>query len=206
MSADTGRHIRGSFELHLVAGLSLKGFDEPVDGFLVVSGEVQGFWLETRGVEGITTSTIGRGLELGQLEKLFADVASDRSPLVVTVLGDAGIGKTRLIRDFESHLAGLADGVWLLRGRAAPSTEQMAAYTLLRSVFVERLGIHDSDDPDTVAEKWRTGLGQYAGAGDDGARAIEDLSPPGSGSRSAKGPGWRTSASTPRTSSGGPAR
>ena len=52
VSADTGRHIRGSFELHLVAGLSLKGFDEPVDGFLVVSGEVQGFWLETRGRRG----------------------------------------------------------------------------------------------------------------------------------------------------------
>ena len=93
-----------------MAGLSLKGFDEPVDGFLVVSGEVQGFWLETRGVEGITTPTIGRGLELGQLEKLFADVAADRSPLVVTVLGDAGMGKTRLIRDFESHLASLPTG------------------------------------------------------------------------------------------------
>ena len=93
---------------------------------------------------------------------------------MVTVLGDAGIGKTRLIRDFESHLASLPDGVWLMRGRAAPSTEQMA-YTLLRSVFVERLGIHDSDDPENVAEKWHSGLAPYVGTGDEGMRAVETL-------------------------------
>ncbi len=120
LSADTGRHIRGSFGLRLVEGLQLKGFEDAVDAFLVVSGENQGFWLETRGIEGVATPTVGRELELGRLDKLFADVVDDRAQLLVTVLGDAGIGKSRVIRDFESNLANLPDGVWLLRGGRLP--------------------------------------------------------------------------------------
>jgi class 3 adenylate cyclase/tetratricopeptide (TPR) repeat protein len=174
LSADTGRHIRGSFGLRLVEGLQLKGFEAAVDAFLVVSGENQGFWLETRGIEGVATTTVGRDLELGRLDKLFADVVDDRSPLLVTLLGDAGIGKSRVIRDFESHLANLPDGVWLLRGRAAPATEQVPN-GLLRGIFAERLDIHDSDDPETVAEKWRNGVAPLLGDGEDGIRAAEAL-------------------------------
>ncbi|MET0830987.1 MAG: adenylate/guanylate cyclase domain-containing protein [Acidimicrobiia bacterium] len=174
LSADTGRHIRGSFGLRLVEGLQLKGFDEAVDAFLVVSGENQGFWLETRGIEGVATTTVGRELELGRLDKLFADVADDRSHLLVTVLGDAGIGKSRVIRDFESNLANLPDGVWLLRGRAAPTTEHVPN-GLLRGIFAERLDIQDSDDPDTVTEKWHAGVASLLGIGDAGARAADVL-------------------------------
>ena len=174
LSADTGRHIRGSFGLRLVEGLQLKGFEDAVDAFLVVSGENQGFWLETRGIEGVATTTVGRELELGRLDKLFADVVDDRSHLLVTVLGDAGIGKSRVIRDFESNLANLPDGVWLLRGRAAPASEHVPN-GLMRGIFAERLDIHDSDDPDTVTEKWHAGVASLLGSGDAGARAADVL-------------------------------
>jgi class 3 adenylate cyclase/tetratricopeptide (TPR) repeat protein len=174
LSADTGRHIRGSFGLRLVEGLQLKGFDEAVDAFLVVSGENQGFWLETRGIEGVATATVGRELELGRLDKLFADVVDDRSHLLVTVLGDAGIGKSRVIRDFEGHLANLPDGVWLLRGRASPATEQVPN-GLLRAIFAERLDIQDSDDPETVAGKWHKGVAPLLGDGDEGIGRAEAL-------------------------------
>ncbi len=111
---------------------------------------------------------------MGRLDKLFADVVDDRAHLLVTVLGDAGIGKSRVIRDFESNLANLPDGVWLLRGRAAPASEHVPN-GLMRGIFAERLDIQDSDDPDTVTEKWHAGVASLLGSGDAGARAADVL-------------------------------
>ena len=96
-------------------------------------------------------------MEQGQLRKAYEDAPAEDCWTVVTVLGHAGIGKTRLLADFESWLAGLSTGVWLLRGRAAP-TDEAVPYRLLRSVFAERFGLQDTDDPDQVRAKWSAGV------------------------------------------------
>jgi len=54
--------------LRRVPGLQLKGIDGPVDAFVVVGGDREGYWPETRGVEGVVTRTIGRELARRGLE------------------------------------------------------------------------------------------------------------------------------------------
>ncbi|MGH8912852.1 MAG: ATP-binding protein, partial [Acidimicrobiia bacterium] len=172
ISAETFSHVRGSFGIRRLESLQLKGIARAVDGYLVLSGEIQSFWPETRGIEGITTRTVGRELEMGRLRKLFADVGDEGTWNIVTVSGEAGIGKSRLIHDFEHWLASLSDPVWVMRGRAAPNTEDVP-HGLLRSAFAERLGIQDTDDPDVVRDKWRRGLTALVDRGDSGGQGSD---------------------------------
>ena len=159
LSADTTRQVAGQFGLRRVPGLQLKGIDGTVDAYVVVAGDREGYWPETRGVEGVVTRTIGREQQLRQLQDAFAAVVSERARRIVTVLGEAGVGKSRLVHDVDTWLARLPSNVWVLRGRASPSTENVPN-ALLRSVFAERLGIRATDGPEQVRTKWREGWAQ----------------------------------------------
>jgi predicted ATPase len=59
---------------------------------------------------------VGRERQLQALRSAFEAVAADRTSHLFTVLGDAGVGKSRLVEEF---LAALADGTTVLRGRAS---------------------------------------------------------------------------------------
>lgn len=170
LSADTTRQVRGEFGLRRVPGLQLKGIDGPVDAYVVVAGDREGYWPETRGVEGVVTRTIGREPQLRQLQDAYAAVLTERARRIVTVVGEAGVGKSRLVHDIDTWLARLPSEVWVLRGRASPSTENVPN-ALLRSVFAERLGIRATDAPDRVRQKWREGWSRLLGtdASPDGA-------------------------------------
>ncbi|WP_169448556.1 ATP-binding protein [Ornithinimicrobium pekingense] len=170
LSAATARHVRGSFGLQEHGELELKGVEGPVRTFVVHSAAGSGFWSTARGLEGVSTRTVGRDVELRQLTRLFEDTVVERSSTVVTVVGHAGIGKSRLLADLESWVAGLPDGAWVLRGRADPADEGVP-HAMLRSAFAERFSIQDNDPPEQVLSKWREGMavmaGDLGGGGDD---------------------------------------
>lgn len=157
LSAATARHVRGSFGLQDYGELDLKGVARPVRTYLVHSATEAGFWSTARGLEGVSTRTVGREVELQLLAKLFEDTVAERTSCVVTVVGDAGIGKSRLLADFEAWLAGLPGTAWLLRGRSDRSGNGIS-HGLLRSAFAERFGIQDTDTPAEVLAKWRQGM------------------------------------------------
>ncbi|MFL6097103.1 MAG: ATP-binding protein [Blastococcus sp.] len=174
LSADTTRQVAGEFGLRRVPGLKLKGIDGPVDAYVVVAGDREGYWPETRGVEGVVTRTIGREQHLRSLQDAYAAVVSERARRIVTVLGEAGVGKSRLVHDIDTWLARLPSNVWVLRGRASTSTENVPN-ALLRSVFAERLGIRATDAPDRVRRKWREGWAQLLGSHEAGDGAPETV-------------------------------
>src|SRR4051812_38165631 len=174
LSADTTRQVAGEFGLRRVPGLTLKGIDGPVDAYVVVAGDREGYWPETRGVEGVVTRTIGREQHLRQLQDAYAAVVSERARRIVTVLGEAGVGKSRLVHDIDTWLTRLPTNVWVLRGRASTSTENVPN-ALLRSVFAERLVIRATDAPDRVRQKWRAGWAQLLGSHEAGDGAPETV-------------------------------
>jgi class 3 adenylate cyclase/tetratricopeptide (TPR) repeat protein len=171
LSAATARHVRGSFGLQDQGEVELRGVDRPVRTFLVHSVAGSGFWSTGRGVEGVTVPTVGRDVELRQLTKVFDDTVADRTSTVVTVVGDAGIGKSRLLADLEAWLAGLPGPAWLLRGRADPADEGVP-HAVLRSAFAERFSILDSDTPAEVRDKWQSGMRAMAVPSADTARDL----------------------------------
>jgi class 3 adenylate cyclase/tetratricopeptide (TPR) repeat protein len=92
----TARLVRHAARLDSVAPLTLKGKSAPVSAWRLDA--VAPPTAEVRA--GTETSFVGRATELALLREAFDDVATGRMPRMVTVLGPAGIGKSRLARAF----------------------------------------------------------------------------------------------------------
>ena len=143
ISSDTYRHVR----LVLVpvrSGSQLKGISHLVDAFEVLNERPRGFRLDAaRGVEGVETRTVGREPELRQLQDRLGG-REDGRWRVITIVGDAGVGKSRCSASPDRWLAEMPEPVWWFRGRASPSGENRPN-ALLREVIVSRLEIQESD-------------------------------------------------------------
>ena len=166
ISEDTRRQVRGQFGLDPRPGLRLKGIDEPVDAYVVLAERPRSFELErAAGVGGVETSTVGRDLELLALQEHLADVVEESSWRITTLVGDAGVGKSRLLGELDAWLQERPDPVWWFRGRASPSG-QNRPHALLRDAVTTRFGIAASDSPATVLERCEEGFAAAFGPSD----------------------------------------
>ncbi len=166
ISTETHRQVRGWFSFEESAALTLKGIDEPVEAFVVRRERPQGFHLDRAGgIEGVEAPTVGRDIQLRFLQERLWDVEEDRQWRVVTIVGDAGLGKSRLLRDFDAWLAERPDAVWWFRGRAHQSGRNRAL-GLLRDVLKARLGLQETDTTPEVREKFAAGFETAFGPGE----------------------------------------
>jgi class 3 adenylate cyclase len=98
----TARAVRPYFELRAIdEPLPLKGKSQAVAAWLLESDRETA---EPRGVPGLAAPLVGRDTQLASLSTTFERVRRERRPELVTLLGDAGIGKSRLVREFLSPL------------------------------------------------------------------------------------------------------
>ena len=113
-----------------------------------------------RGLGGLPPVFIGRGGELAELQQAYRRVVASGSPLLVSVVGDAGVGKTRLVREFWRWLGGQPEQPLLRSGRCL-SYGHGITYWPLGEVLKEHFGILESDPPEVAAERvaGREGLG-----------------------------------------------
>ena len=152
ISHDTYAQVRGLFEVDVQAPLAVKGVDAPVQSYLVVRAKPRSFRIGTRGIEGVATRMIGRDAELEALQAAFQRLFDERKMAVVTVVAEAGIGKSRLLYEFEAWSEARPESFFLFRGRATPQTG-LQAYGLLRDILAWRLQIADDDSVQTARKK-----------------------------------------------------
>jgi Predicted ATPase len=157
ISHDTYRHVRGVFDVQELELMNVKGTAEPVRTYLVQRAKPRAFRLRTRGVEGIETRMIGREAELVRLMDALHTVLEDRELRAVTIIGEAGLGKSRLLYEFSNEVELLPDRVRIFNGRAVQSTRSLP-YALVRDVFSFRFEIQDSDTPAVAREKLERGM------------------------------------------------
>jgi serine/threonine protein kinase/predicted ATPase len=158
LSHDTYRHVRGVFSVHppetLEAGL--RGI-EPLQFYRVKRAKPRAFRMNTRGVEGVETRMVGRKSELRRLTDTLESVFEDGELQAVTIVGDAGLGKSRLLYELANWVELLPDTWYVFNGRANESTQGLP-YALVRDVFAFRFEIQDSDSPQVAREKLERGL------------------------------------------------
>jgi predicted ATPase/class 3 adenylate cyclase len=157
ISHDTYRQVRGVFDVLEQEPIQVKGKARPVQTYVVQRAKPRAFRTSTRGVAGIETRMVGRDAELLMLQNMFRDATEDAEVRVVTVVGDAGVGKSRLLYEFEKWIELLPEQVWRFAGRATPETEARP-YGLIRRMFAHRFEILDSDSAAEVREKFRAGM------------------------------------------------
>ncbi|MGE5376637.1 MAG: ATP-binding protein, partial [Bacteroidota bacterium] len=159
---DTYDLVRGIFDVQKQEPISVKGKTEPLQTYVIQRVRPRAFRLGRRGVEGVTTRMVGREAELQLIQAAYEQSVLDRRVNIVTVKGDAGLGKSRLIYEFESWLDTHPSDFYLFKGRADEETASLP-YSLVRDVFSNRFHILDSDSQLEAREKLVHGMGSLAG-------------------------------------------
>jgi DNA-binding SARP family transcriptional activator len=116
----------------------------------------------------IDSPMVGRESELAELAQAFERVASERACRLVTVSGEAGIGKTRLVDEFARRVAGSS---LVLVGRCL-SYGDAITYWPIAEVVRDAAEIYDIDDASAVRRKLLARLPET----EDRERIIEALS------------------------------
>jgi class 3 adenylate cyclase/tetratricopeptide (TPR) repeat protein len=123
--------------------LTLKGKPEPVPAFRLVAVRAD---VERRRE---AAPFVGRRFELELLDGALGQVEAERGARLAVVLGDAGVGKTRLIADFLERAGARAT---VLRGRCLAYGDGITFWPLTEIVrSAARIG--EDDSPDTARSR-----------------------------------------------------
>ena len=137
IGAATRLLVRDAVRLEPVESLDLKGKSAPVDAYRLVEVLAR--------AEGVSrhleTPLVGRERERQRLWRDYEDAVADRTCRLFTLLGPAGIGKSRLVADFLERVGSSAD---LLRGRCLPYGEGITYWPLVE--ILTAIGV----TPDTI--------------------------------------------------------
>ena len=107
------------------------------------------------------TPLIGRDAEFGMLCHALSVTVARRRPHVVLLLGEAGVGKSRLAEEV-AEAAGCDHGALVLEGRCVPYGEANAWWPIAEAVR-QLCGIDADDDADTALEKCQRTIVTAAG-------------------------------------------
>ncbi len=119
--------------------------------------------LDVRGVdrdEPLQARFVGRDADLRLLQELFHGAADRWSARLVAVSGAAGVGKTRLRREFLEWLGGLSDGFLWHSGHCLPYGDGIA-YWALAEMVRHRLGIREDAPEEEARDKLQAGLDRW---------------------------------------------
>jgi class 3 adenylate cyclase len=141
--------VRGAFEFAEPQRIQAKGIPGGIECRRLVRGLSL---MRPRGVGGLRRAFVGREEEMGLLEAAYLEVEDRREPRLVTILGDAGVGKTRLVREFWDGLGGRSPEPLRRTGRCL-SYGQGITYWPLAEVLKEHFRILESDPPTVVLER-----------------------------------------------------
>ncbi len=102
--------------------------------------------------ESLEAPFVGRDDELRLLKDLFHATGREKRVRLVSVVGPAGIGKSRLAWEFLKYIDGLADTVFWHDGRS-PSYGEGITFWALGEMVRGRAGLAESDDEATTRRK-----------------------------------------------------
>jgi class 3 adenylate cyclase/predicted ATPase len=150
VSETTRRLAMHRFEFERRDPIVLKGKSEPVVTYRVVRE------LDTT-IEPDATRFVGRGEELAVLTDALEQARAGRGS-VIAIVGEPGVGKSRLVAEFRNALPPHVDR---MTARCA-SYEQSTPYALIADFIRGAFGIHAADDEAAATAALQEGLTRYA--------------------------------------------
>ncbi|HJR18704.1 MAG TPA: adenylate/guanylate cyclase domain-containing protein [Actinomycetota bacterium] len=136
----------GAIEYRQRPPIVAKGKSEPMPVWEAVAERA----LPGEHVHRLEAPLIGRDEELEMLEALAAIVRRDRRSAMATILGAAGMGKSRLADEFARRLAG--QGVRVIAGRALPYGTASPSFAVEEMVR-DALDIEQGEQPDAARRR-----------------------------------------------------
>jgi class 3 adenylate cyclase/tetratricopeptide (TPR) repeat protein len=142
---ETYRATRNVIAYEQMPSILAKGKREPVRAWLAVAP------IAAPAERPVTSAPlVGRDREMTLLESLWDRAVAERRPHLVTVIGPAGIGKSRLVKEISSSIG--SRGGRAVRGRCLPY-ETRAVYGAFSQQVKQIAGVFEPDPPETAREK-----------------------------------------------------
>jgi len=143
----TYRYTRKAFEYEPLQPLELKGIKKPISAYIAIKQLPKPE--KIRGIEGLRSEMIGRDDELTKLKDAMDEVIHGRGQMV-SIIGEAGVGKSRLVTELRSYInkiplnpplikGGREDLITCLEGRCL-SLGVTASYWAFIDIFREYFG------------------------------------------------------------------
>ena len=164
ISHDTWSQVRGLFALDVQPPLLVKGIAAPMQTYLVRSALERSVASVERGLQGLATPMVGRDAELQRLLDAVALARETRQLQALTLVGDAGLGKSRLLRELlaalTAHASADPSGCQILTVRSQPDG-LLRPWGLLRSLLAAQCGVADTDSAEVARRKVVEGLSPW---------------------------------------------
>ena len=148
VTAATYRFIGQLVDAVDVGMLELKGKTDAVQAYEISAlkrGAVQ-----TRGLAGLSSAMVGRDAEITRLEQVFG-VARAGQGRVACILGEPGLGKSRLLSELRARVESADPSARWIEGRCLSYGETMP-YHLLVDLVRSAIGVNAASDEKQVAE------------------------------------------------------
>src|ERR687897_340145 len=140
--------------------LTLKGKAEPVPAWeavgLIAEHSVR------RVAPARESPLVGRQQELATLDSLYERVVREGTSHLVTIVGEAGVGKSRVLREFEARLSRHPSDPTVRTGRCLPYGSGIVFWAL-GEVLRDECGIVESDSSEEAWGKLRSYVGDLMG-------------------------------------------
>ena len=149
---ETYRQTIGYFNFDSQEPLQFKGVAVPIQVYKVISRIDQPKKIHR--FQGLRADLIGRNPELELLKKALDRVRAGKGRLV-SLCGNAGTGKSRLVEEFKSALN--RENVTWREGQCYPYARNFTYFPLI-DLLSRTFGIKESDAPQLVREKIESGL------------------------------------------------
>jgi ABC-type oligopeptide transport system substrate-binding subunit/class 3 adenylate cyclase len=141
ISESTARNVKATFELQDMGEISLKGKAGSVAAFEVIKSKAAPG--SGRGFEELSSPLVGRGRELAGLRERL-DALLDGHGQIVTVIGEAGIGKSRLVEEARREGSGRDGEFHWIEGRALSYGQTLSFWSISQLLYSD-LGLSDGD-------------------------------------------------------------
>jgi predicted ATPase len=148
ISADTYHLVKQLFELRPRGGAMVKGKSAPIVTYEALAPRVVPG--KMRGLEGLTSPLVGRDAEFKLVNDKLNEVREGRGAFVA-VIGEAGLGKSRLLAEVSNVAKSEPQVAWL-EGRAL-SYEQAVTYYPWRQVIHQAIGAREGEPSEIVRER-----------------------------------------------------
>jgi class 3 adenylate cyclase len=143
---DTYQATRDSIVYAPAEAVEAKGKEQPVAAWVALRAKRQ------PGERAIAGALVGRAHELEMLRGIWERVSAERTPHLVTVIGPAGVGKTRLGLEFAAMVRDR--GGRTVQGRVLPYRES-TAYSALAFQLKQLCRIFETDSSESALAKLR---------------------------------------------------
>jgi DNA-binding SARP family transcriptional activator/regulation of enolase protein 1 (concanavalin A-like superfamily) len=153
-------------------GLAIAGSARPVIAYAVADALPRP--QKAYGIEGLRAELIGRDEELARLQAALAKVLAGEGQMV-TLVGEAGVGKSRLVAELKEAARGSSSPLWL-EGRAL-ELGMSAGYWLFVDLFRDFLAWRPEEDDPARGRRLAAALRDLAARGHLAEERVEEMGP-----------------------------